>query len=76
MSDTTNTDNGCKLYYECTAHDYKIAVEGMGNSILVRNWKDKPHRLVYDLCAEVERLRRLLDANQIQYESVKPDPWI
>lgn len=61
----------CALYYETTTDDYRAALAHEGNPILVLNWKDKPHRLVYDLCNEVERLREILDANQISYEKVK-----
>jgi len=34
---------------------YRHAVNGVGP--LAHTWRDKPHRLVYDLCAEVDRLR-------------------
>lgn len=40
--------------------DYKNAVDGRGDPILVANWKDKPHRLVYDLVDENKLLRMLL----------------
>lgn len=30
---------------------------GCVDTPLSRTWRDKPHRLVYDLCAEIERLR-------------------
>ena len=36
---------------------YRLAPGGEGDGILVGTWKDKPHRLVYDLCDEVARLR-------------------
>lgn len=29
--------------------------------MLAYNWHDKPHRLVYELVAEVKRLRQLVD---------------
>jgi len=35
--------------------DYRRAPSGDGP--LAAQWADKPHRLVYDLCGEVERLR-------------------
>jgi len=38
--------------------DYHRAPSGLGP--LAAEWKDKPHRLVYDLVGEVERLQRLL----------------
>ena len=36
---------------------YRLAPGGEGDDILVGNWKDKPHRLVYDLCDEIALLR-------------------
>jgi hypothetical protein len=39
---------------EHTTEDYRNAPSGIGP--LAAEWKDKPHRLVYDLCREVERL--------------------
>lgn len=38
-------------------NDYKMAPSGIGPK--AAEWDDKPHRLVYDLCREVERLRQL-----------------
>jgi hypothetical protein len=35
--------------------DYRIAPGNRGPQ--ARTWKDKPHRLIYDLCEEVERVR-------------------
>lgn len=35
-----------------SAQDYRDAVEGKGP--LAEQWKDKPHRLVYDLCRAVD----------------------
>lgn len=37
--------------------DYRDAVSGKGPQAY--NWSDKPHRLIYDLCKEVERLRAM-----------------
>lgn len=39
--------------------DYRTAAGGL-ESPQLHNWRDKPHRLVYDLCGEVERLREAL----------------
>jgi hypothetical protein len=36
-------------------HDYRIAPGGDGPQ--AADWADKPHRLIYDLCAEIERLQ-------------------
>ena len=39
-------------------HEYREAVSGKPDaSELSREWHDKPHRLVYDLCNEIDRLR-------------------
>src|SRR5689334_11802411 len=35
--------------------DYRNAPSGVGP--LADEWKDKPHRLVYDLCVEIDELR-------------------
>ncbi len=43
-----------------TTDDYRMALNGEGPEELVYNWKDKPHRLVYDLVKEVEALNRRL----------------
>ena len=38
-----------------TTDDYRNAVSGEGEyGSLGYEWSDKPHRLVYDLCSEVE----------------------
>ena len=35
--------------------DYRRAISGKGPRAY--DWNDKPHRLIYDLCAEIERLK-------------------
>lgn len=41
-----------------TTDDYRKAVSGDDDVFgLGAQWSDKPHRLVYDLCGEVEALR-------------------
>jgi hypothetical protein len=46
-----------------TADDYRKAVDGEGEfGSLGYEWSDKPHRLVYDLCGEVEHLQSLIDS--------------
>lgn len=43
---------------------YRDAVSNTGpKTIQSEDWKDKPHRLVFDLCAEIERLQSLLRIN-------------
>lgn len=34
-------------------------------------WKDKPHRLIYDLCREVERLQALPLYSAMEYDPLK-----
>lgn len=41
-----------------TLEDYKNAPSGVGT--LAHTWQDKPHRLVYDLCRQVQQLREAL----------------
>lgn len=38
--------------------DYRLAPSGEGPH--AATWEDKPHRLVYDLCGEIERLHQRL----------------
>jgi hypothetical protein len=40
---------------QLNTNDYRNAPSGEGP--LANEWKDKPHRLVYDLCKEVDNLR-------------------
>lgn len=40
-------------------NDYRNAPQGVGP--MAGEWKDKPHRLVYDLCAEVALMRVEVD---------------
>lgn len=44
-----------------TTDDYRAALSGNGEFLsLGYEWTDKPHRLVYDLCGEVDYLQSLL----------------
>lgn len=41
-----------------TTDDYRAALSGEGEfGSLGYDWSDKPHRLVYDLCGEVDQAR-------------------
>ena len=41
-----------------TTEDYRKAMSGDDDAFgLGAQWSDKPHRLVYDLCGEVDALR-------------------
>ena len=48
--------------YERNMDDYRNAPSGIGPKVV--GWRDKPHRLIYDLCYEVELLRRKLAENE------------
>lgn len=48
---------------------YRLAPSGEGEQ--AHQWKDKPHRLIYDLCNEIERLQMLL-LQQHQPDSLVP----
>jgi len=53
--------------------DYREAISGTSdNETLNHNWEDKPHRLVYDLCGEVERLQKQLVLAESVIEKLKP----
>ncbi len=45
------------MFEKLTTKDYLDALAGEGPRAL--DWEDKPHRLVYDLCNEVERLSKI-----------------
>jgi hypothetical protein len=44
-----------KTTTELNTKDYRDAPGGIGPQ--ASEWEDKPHRLIYDLCGEIERLR-------------------
>ena len=46
------------LMEQTTIADYRSALGG--NGPIAAQWKDKPHRLVYDLCNEIDRLNAKL----------------
>jgi hypothetical protein len=48
-----------QLTYEC-----RLAISGQGP--LAYTWEDKPHRLVYTLCREIERIAALTPADEIE----------
>lgn len=47
---------------QINTNDYRNAPSGVGP--LADTWRDKPHRLVYDLCAEVEHCRAHIAASE------------
>ena len=58
---------------EHLARDYRVAPGGEGP--LAAEWKDKPHRLIYDLCSEVDRLEAELigerEQGNLDFERLK-----
>ena len=54
----TSCDKCPKPRESFITHDYRLAPSGEGPH--AHDWKDKPHRLVYDLSSEVDTLKRLL----------------
>lgn len=47
---------------DATTDDYRNAVSGEGGfGSLGYDWSDKPHRLIYDLCGEIDYLREQLE---------------
>jgi hypothetical protein len=45
----------CEERHPLEVNNYMLAPGGDGPQ--ADTWKDKPHRLIYDLCAEITRLR-------------------
>lgn len=43
--------------------ELRLAVSGSGPRAY--DWTDKPHRLLYDACAEIERLNNLIDTGKL-----------
>jgi hypothetical protein len=54
---------------ELDTREYRLAVTGKGPQAY--QWQDKPHRLVYDLCCEVERLQALTAQLQTELEDAR-----
>lgn len=55
-------EHGRNIYNEVNTSEYMEAPSGRGPHAY--QWADKPHRLVYRLCAEVERLRKFRTAQE------------
>jgi hypothetical protein len=55
--------------------EYRSAMGGEGPHAF--NWKDKPHRLVYDLCREIKRIEKLremvIEQRDLLLKSSNPD---
>lgn len=54
----------CNLPHPPTALtlEYRKAIQGEGPHAY--DWRDKPHRLIFDLCREIERLAALTGSTQ------------
>ena len=51
---------------DATTDDYRNATSGEGKfGSLGYDWSDKPHRLLYDLCDEVDELRREIEFAEV-----------
>ena len=54
-----------------TTDDYRYAVSGEGEfGTLGYEWSDKPHRLVYDLCGEVDALREKIARIRLEAKAI------
>lgn len=55
---------------------YREALGGVGPQ--AAQWADKPHRLVYDLCSEIERLRAQTEkkGNSVKLEQLENGNWL
>lgn len=54
-----------------TTDDYRYAVSGQGEfGTLGYEWADKPHRLIYDLCGEVDELREKIARVRLEAKAI------
>ena len=60
-TDLAELQASCGLNYPVTlmTYVYRFAISGEGPEAY--NWEDKPHRLVYDLCARIEELEFFIE---------------
>ena len=65
-------DRSAIKVFSCTLADYWVANAGDGD--LADAWQDKPHRLVFDLVQEVERLTNRIEV--LEVENAGGDPWV
>lgn len=55
-----------RMRKDSTTQDYRIAISGEGEfGSLGYDWADKPHRLVYDLCGEVDALKKTIIEHEL-----------
>jgi hypothetical protein len=59
-ADLAELQASCGLNYPVTpmTYVYRFAISGEGPEAYT--WEDKPHRLVYDLCARIEELEHFI----------------
>ena len=63
--------NDCRIPDMPTQMTYHLRSAMWGEGDWAYQWKDKPHRLVYDACREIERLSAIIQ----ELEAIK-EGWI
>ena len=53
--------NDCEIPDMPTQMTYHLRRAPSGGGDLVDEWNNKPHRLIYDACREIERLNALIE---------------
>jgi len=53
--------NDCEIPDMPTKLTYHLRRAPSGGGDLVDEWNNKPHRLIYDACREIERLNALIE---------------
>lgn len=67
MLDDWDADETVEYQSRVYTSEYREAPSGRGPH--AAEWLDKPHRLVYDLCTEVDRLRMEIQALREKHEN-------
>jgi hypothetical protein len=63
LSETVAHRMSPRMREDTTTDDYRRAMDGQGGfGTLGYEWSDKPHRLVYDLCGEIDLLNAKIAA--------------
>jgi len=52
--------NGCEIPDMPTQMTYHLRLAPSGEGDYANEWDDKPHRLIYDACREIERLTAII----------------
>lgn len=72
MDDATR--KAIEMLKTLNTNDYRYAPQGMGP--LAAEWKDKPHRLLYDLCAAVDLLQTTALAREAEHTTPVTPEWM